>query len=287
MLENEWLDVMVRSLLGIITLFLITKLLGKRQITQLSLFEYIVGITIGNLAAHVSLDQGKWYLGLAALAVWAGVSFAIEFATLKSKVMRDIFDGKGRVLIKDGKILEDNMKKERLTADELLEQLRKKNAFRAADVEFAIMETSGEVSVLLKKEHQPITPSQLGIRVGPEQEPQSVIMDGNILHEPLATIGLSRRWLMTELQKQGVTLDNVFLAQVDTYGQLYVDLYDDNIQMPAPQTKASLFATLKKCEADIEMFALSTDNAEARQMYAHCAERLQQMISELGPILKR
>lgn len=280
------LEVTLRSLAALVVLFLMTKLLGKRQITQLSMFEYIVGITIGNLAAHISLEIGEaWYLGIASLVVWSGVTFLVEYLSLKSKRFRDVVDGKGRVIIKEGKILEDNLKKERLTIDELLKQLRNKNVFRAADVEFAVMETSGELNVLLKREHQPITPRHLGIKVGPEQAPQTVIMDGKIMNEPLAEIGLNRQWLMTELEKIGVTLENVFLGQVDSYGQLYVDLYDDKIQVPEPQTKAALFAVLKKCEADLEMFGLSTENKEAKKMYERNAQILEETIDELRPLL--
>lgn len=282
----EWIDVALRSILGVITLFVITKLLGKRQITELSLFEYIIGITVGNLAAHVSLDQGKWYLGLVALAVWGSVSFAIEFLTMKSKKLRDIVDGKGTVLIQEGKVLEDNLKKERLTIDEMMEQLRKKNVFHLSDVEFAVMETSGEVSVLLKKEHQPLTPSHLGIKLGSELPPQVVIMDGQVMDEALATLGLNRGWLMTELEKIGVTLENVFVGQVDAFGQLSVDLYDDQLQVPAPQIKASLLATLKKCEADIEMFALSTNDSKAKAMYTEASTQLEQVIRDVKPWLK-
>src|SRR5690606_38998165 len=122
---------------------------------------------------------------------------------------------KGTVLIKDGKVLEDNLKKERLTSDELMGKLRGQQVFRMSDVEFALMEPSGAINVLLKKEQMPITPSHLGIKVAPEQEPQTVIMDGNIMDEPLATMGLSRQWLNTELEKIGVTLANVYLGQVD------------------------------------------------------------------------
>lgn len=282
----EWIDVALRSILGVITLFVITKLLGKRQITELSLFEYIIGITVGNLAAHVSLDQGKWYLGLVALAVWGSVSFAIEFLTMKSKKLRDIVDGKGTVLIQEGKVLEDNLKKERLTIDEMMEQLRKKNVFHLSDVEFAVMETSGEVSILLKKEHQPLTPSHLGIKLGSELPPQVVIMDGQVMDEALATLGLNRGWLMTELEKIGVTLENVFVGQVDAFGQLSVDLYDDQLQVPAPQIKASLLATLKKCEADIEMFALSTNDSKAKAMYTEASTQLEQVIRDVKPWLK-
>lgn len=283
---QEWLEVALRTLTAVVILFVLTKLLGKRQVTQLSVFEYITGITIGSLAAYISLDlEANWYLGIVALVVWVGVSLGAEFLQIKSKRFRNWIDGKGTVLIKDGKIMEDNLKKERLSTDELLEQLRRKNAFRAADVEFAVMEPSGEINVLLKRENQPITPRHLGIKVGPEQEPQTVIMDGVIMDEPLATIGLSREWLKTELEKLGVAQENVFLGQVDTYGQLYVDLFDDLIKVPEPSQKAALLATLKKCEADLEMFALSSEDKEAKEMYGRCSEVMQEVILEVRPLL--
>ncbi|MBP1153754.1 MULTISPECIES: DUF421 domain-containing protein [unclassified Paenibacillus] len=284
----DWLEVGLRTLFAVVILFLMTRLLGKRQISQLSFFEYITGITIGSLAAYISLDmEATWYLGLVSLFVWVMVSLGIEFLQMKSKRLRDFIDSKATVLIKDGKVLEDNIKKERLSTDELLQQLRKKNVFKTADVEFAVIEPSGEINVLVKKEHQPLTPSHLGITVGPEQEPQTVIMDGKMMDEPLATMGLSREWLYTELGKVGVTIENVFLGQVDSYGQLYVDLYDDQLKVPAPQQKASLLAQLKKCEADMEMFGLSTDNEAVKQMYMQCSNQLEHIIADVKPLLIR
>lgn len=285
---QEWLQVALRTLLAVTMLFIMTKILGKRQVSQLSLFEYITGITLGGLAAYLSLElQSTWYLGLVAISVWVLVSIGIEFLQIKSKVMRDFIDSKATVMIKDGKILEDNLKKERITSDELMELLRKKNAFRVADVEFAIMEPNGSVNVLLTRENQPLTPKHLGIKVGPEQEPQAVIMDGKIMDEPLATLGLSREWLNTELEKLGVAIENVFLGQVDTYGQLYVDLFDDQIRVPLPQQKAALFATLKKCEADLMLFGLTTKNNKAKEMYEQCSKQMEEVIEQLKPVLHR
>ncbi|MEX2415108.1 MAG: DUF421 domain-containing protein [Paenibacillaceae bacterium] len=285
---QEWLQVALRTLLAVVVLFVMTKLLGKRQVSQLSLFEYITGITLGSLAAYISLDlDANWFLGIVAIGVWVGVSLSIEFLQLKSKTARDIIDSKGRVIIRDGKILEDNMKKERLSSDELLEQLRKKNAFKVADVEFAIMEPSGDINVLLKKENQPLTAKHLGIKVGPEREAQAVIMDGNPMDEPLANLGFNRKWLNVELEKLGVAIENVYLGQVDEYGQLYVDLFDDKLQVPEPQKKASLYATLKKCEADLEMYSLSTKEPVAKKMYEQCSKDLLKVIREVEPILIR
>lgn len=282
----EWIEVALRTLVAVISLFLMTKLLGKRQISQLSFFEYITGITVGNIAAFISLDiNANWYLGLVAMLVWVMVSLGIELLQLKSKRARNFIDSKAAVLIRDGKIQEDVLKKERLTSDELLEQLRKRSVFRTADVEFAIMESNGEINVLLKKEFQPITPSHLGVKVAPEKAPQAVIMDGKMMKEALAIAGLNPGWLKTELEKLGVTMENVYLGQVDSYGQLYVDLYDDLLNVPEPQEKAALLAALKKCEADIEMFSLSTNDTKAKQMYARSSEALTRIIANVKPYL--
>ena len=183
--------------------------------------------------------------------------------------------------------MEDNLKKVRYSADDLLEQLRIKNAFKAADVEFAVLEPSGNLSVLKRKEKQPLTASHLGVNVPNEQEPQTVIIDGNVVDEGLATLGLSRKWLHTALEKQGVTIENVFLAQVDQYGQLYLDLYDDMIQVPVPQERAQLMATLKKTVADLEAFALSTENEESKAAYSDCAAKMDKVVTELSPWLNR
>lgn len=284
----QWIEIALRTLISAVVLFVITKILGKRQITQLSYFEYITGITVGGIAAIMSLDlRITWYYGLVALIVWATVALGLEYISLKSKIARDIINGQGVVLIKEGKVLEDNLRKVRFTSDDLLEELRGKNAFSFSDVEFAVLEADGKLNVLLNKEIQPLTPKHLGIKVAPEQEPQTVIMDGKILDEPLATIGLNRHWLNTELKKIGVSIENVFIGQVDSYEQLTVDLFDDQIKVPKPQAKAKLLATLKKCEADIEMFALGSKDKKVKEMYEQCSKELQEIISSVRPILSR
>lgn len=233
------------------------------------------------------MDTDKlWHLGLIALIVWVACSLGIEYLQMKSKKARDFIDFKSTVLIKDGKILEDHMKKERLTTDELLEELRKKDVFNISEVEFAIMESDGAINVLLKSEYQPVTPKQLGIKVAPEKESQVVIMDGKVLDKPLDTLNLTRSWLDGALEKMGFTVENVFLGQVDSYGELTVDLYADNFKVPQPQDKPQLYALLKKCEADLEMFSLSTDNEKAKKMYEQCSEQLQASLKVLKPLIQ-
>ena len=283
----EWIAIVLRSITTIFVLLAITRLLGKRQITQLTYFEYITGITIGSIAAYVAVeDNSRWWLALVSLVTWGVIVLIFEYLTIYSKRVRDLVDGKGTVLIKEGKILEDNMKKERYTTDELLQQLRKKNVFRVSDVEFAVLETSGDLNVLLKESERPLNRNMLGIRAPNLTEPQTVIMDGKVINEALATAGYSPGWLDTELEKLGVTKENVFLAQVDALGQLHVDLYDDKLEVPEPQERQRLKAQLKKCAADLESFALSVEDPSVKAMFADSAEKINRALVELEPYLQ-
>ncbi|MBL5769174.1 hypothetical protein B5V88_15735 [Heyndrickxia sporothermodurans] len=283
----NWLEVILRSIITLIVLFFLTKMLGRKQISQLSLFEYIIGIVVGGIAAEISTGVGQNFLnGMYSLLIWALIPVLLTYLSLKSKKVRDFLDGAPVVVIKDGKIQEDSLMKEKHTVDDLASLLRKKNAFNIADVEFAVLEPSGELNVLLKKEKQPITPKDVQLQVAPEKEPKTVISEGMILDEALGFTGYNRSWLKAELEKLNVALDNVFLGQVDAYGKLTVDIYDDKIQLPKSQERTLLLATLKKCQADLELFTLATESKSASEMYQNNAQRLEMMVEKLKPYLK-
>lgn len=275
----EWLNIIVRSALLVLILFLIMKWLGKKQLSQLSFFEYIVGITIGSIAAEIStgLDRNFMY-GIYSMLVWSLIPFLAGLIAMKNKKARDFIEGQSTVVIKDGKIQEDNLTKEKYSSEELLQLLRNKNVFQVADVEFAVLEGNGDLNVLLKKEKQPITSADLELDVAPEKVPQTVILDGQIMDEALNASGLSRSWLEVELKKLNVSLDNVYIGQIDSFGQLTIDIYDDQIQIPEPQEKPMLLSTLKKCQADFEAYALQTDVEVAKQMYRTHAKSLEEII---------
>lgn len=282
----EWLDIVVRSFIFLIVLFLMTKWLGKKQLSEFSFFEYVTGITIGSIAAEVIMGlERNIFNGIFAIVIFSFAPIIFGFISIKNKKFRDLLEGTGTVFIKDGKILEDNLKKEKYSIDELLELLRKKDVFNVSDVEFAILEQTGDLSVLLKKENQPVTMKDLQLPYQTEKEPQTVIMDGEMLDEPLSTIGLNRHWLETELEKMGVAIENVFLGQVDSSGQLTVDLYDDKIMVPPPQEKPLLLATIKKCQADLELFALGTESESAKDMYTKNAKKLNAAMQKIQPLL--
>ena len=285
---SEWLSILLRSAgLFALTLFLV-RLIGKRLTSRLTFFNLVTGIAIGVIIAALSLNLVPNFAGgLAALAVWTVFPALLYLLAIKYKAVRDILQGRETVLINHGKVLEDKLLEVRLTPEDLLGQLRKKNVFNFADVEFAVLEPDGELSTLLKKEQQPATPGTLGLDVCRESAPQTVMLDGVVMDEPLTAMGLNRRWLDTELEKAGVALENVFLGQVDSLGQLYLDLFDDAVQAPEPGARERTYATLKKCQADCELYALGTRDPGAGKMYAKSARLLERAVRELEPLLKR
>lgn len=277
----EWLNIVLRSIILVFALFLLTKWLGKKQLSQLSFFEYVAGITIGSIAAEISTGlETNFFHGLYSMLVWAAIPFLAGLLGIKSKKARDFIEGQETVVIQNGKILEENLTKQKYSVEELLHLLRKKNAFQVSDVEFAVLEANGDLNVLLKKEKQPITPQDLKLDIAPEKVPETVILEGKIIDSGLASCGLTREWLDVELQKQGIALDNVFVGQVDSFGQFTADLYDDKIQLPKPQDKPLLLSSLKKCQADMESFALATENEEAKQIYIKHSQKLADIIQK-------
>ncbi|KAF6574151.1 DUF421 domain-containing protein [Paenibacillus sp. FSL M8-0228] len=283
---QDWAEVAIRTLMAVAILFLITKILGKRQVSQLSLFEYITGITIGNLAATIPMErESTWYLGLIALSVWVLTTLGIEYLQIKSKKIRDITDGRTTILIKDGKILEDNLRKERLTLDELMEQLRSKNVFKVSDVEFALMETSGEVNVLLTKDKQPVTLKDLNMFQLPEKEPTAVIMDGQLMEQQMAYMGITQQWLDAKLKEKSLTVKDVFFAQVDTQGELYIDPYSDNVQMSKAQdSNQAVLTLLQQCTTELQKLATNSSEQQRKQLYELCSHNLKEAIQEMQPV---
>ncbi|MEQ6378691.1 DUF421 domain-containing protein [Bacillaceae bacterium S4-13-56] len=283
----DWIHVILRALFFVALFFGVTKWFGKKQMSELSYFEFVVGIAIGSVGAFYVLGiENSFAHSILAVLVFGGVPFLLSILSLKSRKVRDATEGKATVFIKDGKIMEDNLKKKQFTTDALLRQLRTKNIFRTADVEFAVLEPGGSLSVMLKKKAQPITSTDLGINAPNVKEPHTVIMDGEILDDSLASAGKNRQWVEDELSKLGISIENVFLGQADSNGQLTVDIYDDKIQIPSPQQKPLLLASMKKSQADLELFALATEDQAAKEMYEKNAKVMESSIERLKHLLQ-
>lgn len=229
---NEALIVAVRGIIAFFTLLIFARILGKQQISQLTFFDYIVGITIGSMASTLTTDltSTAWshWVGL---LIWTCASFILQIITLKSKAAGEYLDGKPTIVIMNGKILEDSMKKSRYRLSELLEQLRSKDVFDLNQVAFAILEKDGQLSVLKKPEFQPATPKDLNLKPDTNIIGTELIYDGIIVEQNLKNINKNRNWLMSQLKKQGInSYSEVFVATFNAPDKLYVDLYKDYIQ---------------------------------------------------------
>lgn len=277
---QDWLEISLRTLSAVVILFAITKILGKRQLSQLSLFEYITGITIGNIAGYISLDlDNNWYLGIVSLIVWIGISVCLEFWSLHNKKLRNIVDGRGTVLIEKGNLIRANLHKERITIDEMLEQLRKRDVYRVADVEYAIMEQSGEINVMLKKVYQPLTPDMLGWQLPEEQQPRTVVMDGEVVDESLRASGKDLHWLKHELSKLHISIENVFLAQIDSKGELTVQTGELSLKKKSPsKPRAQIADLLKQYEGKLELLEQFAANDDDKFDYRNAREKLKSVM---------
>jgi uncharacterized membrane protein YcaP (DUF421 family) len=224
----EYIETVIRSILLIAGLFVITRILGKKQLSKLSFFEYIVGITVGDIAGTLSMDVDLDLTnGITSIIIWTSVPFFVSILSLKSKAFRDFVEGTPTTFIEKGNIIEAALRKEKYSADEILEQLRKKNVFRVADVEFASLDSNGDLSVLLKKAKQPLVHEDLFTEHTPILDSQAVIMDGKIDDGALRKTGFSREWLKEKLDEHGYNIDQVFLGQLDKDGHFTYDLFDE------------------------------------------------------------
>lgn len=225
----EVLDVVVRSLLSLVTLFLVTKMLGKKQVSQLSLFDYVIGISIGNFAAEMSINLETNYInGTVAVVIFGLVAYLVSILTMKSIHLRRFFMGVPTVLIEHGKLLVEGMKKVKFDMNDLLEACRINGYFDISEIEYAIMETNGTVSILPKGEYKPVTMRDMNLKASKQGLCANVIIDGKVMKNNLENIHKDIRWLEKELKVKGYKeMSNILLATVDVNEKLVI--YEKNV----------------------------------------------------------
>ncbi|NLC39152.1 MAG: DUF421 domain-containing protein, partial [Clostridia bacterium] len=225
-------EVFLQTILAFAAIFLYARILGKQQVGQLTVFEYINGITFGSIAAALAVEIGPqetWYHFLG-LTVFFLLTYFLGHVALVSRPARKLIAGEPTIVIHNGKILEDKMKKMQYNVDELTMQLREKGYFDLSQVEFAILETNGALSVLPKSQYRPLTPRDLGLKTRYEGMMSEIIVDGQVIYQNLVQNNLDEKWLMEELMKQGIQdLDQVAYAGLGSDGNLYVDKVQDQL----------------------------------------------------------
>jgi len=235
----KFLEIFFQTLLAFTAILIYTRILGKQQVGQLTFFEYINGITFGSIAAVMAtdLDSGSTLIHFTGLTPFAFFTWLASYVVMLSRPARKLLAGEPTIVIHNGKILEGNMKKMRYNLDELNMQLRQKNVFDIADVEYAILEPNGDLSILLKSQKRPLTPADLQIPTSYEGIPMELVMDGEIIFQNLQQAGLDENWLMQQLQAQGVTdITQVDYAVLRSDGSLYVNCKRDDLTCPIDVT---------------------------------------------------
>ncbi len=216
----EWLKILLAAPLSYVALFLITKLIGYRQISQLSIFDYVNGITIGSIAAEMATELEKPLQPLLAMAIYCLLVVLTSWLTTHSVRMRRWLTGRTLVLLQNGTLYRENLKKAKLDVNEFLTQCRDSGYFDLNEIQLALLETTGKISFLPKSATHPATPQDMGVSV-PQAQPQiNVILDGETLMDNLEYLGYNEDWLDHRLEEQNYTVGQIFLATCDREGSL-------------------------------------------------------------------
>ena len=224
---QEALSIIPRSLFSLLTLFLITKLIGKKQVSELSLFDYVIGISIGNFTAEMTMGLNNQYInGVVAIFTFGIISWLVSRLTMKSIILRRILIGTPTIIIQEGKIIKENMKKLNIDINDLLEQCRNNGTFDISQIEYAIMEVNGKISIMLKPEYNPVTMNDMNLKPTLQDLCANVIIDGRIMMKNLNNMNKSKQWLLKELKVKGYNLDDILLATLDINEKLTV--YENN-----------------------------------------------------------
>lgn len=196
------LKVVLTSLLSALALFVIAKVMGHKQMAQLDFFDYITGITIGSIAAELATELESPWKPLIAMVIYGGISVCLSIITNKSLRIRKFINGTPTIIMNDGKIFRKNMKKAKLDLSEFMVMCRQAGYFNLSDIQTAIFEYNGRLTILPVSDKRPATPNDMNFTPPKEEICTEVIMDGRVLEENLKRLGLNKTWLDKQLKQQ-------------------------------------------------------------------------------------
>lgn len=224
----ELIDVIIRGLASLIALFLVTKMLGKKQVSQLSLFDYVIGISIGNFAAEMTINLDAHFLnGIIAVIEFGLVAYFVSILTMKSMLARRFFMDKPTLLIQDGKLLMNGLKKVKFDINDMLEECRCSGFFDISQIAYAVMESNGKISFLPKSEYRNTILKDLNLKEQKASLCANIIIDGKIMEIALKDMNKTEDWLENQLKVQGKKLENILLATLDEEENLRI--YEKNV----------------------------------------------------------
>ncbi|WP_010529957.1 DUF421 domain-containing protein [Lentibacillus jeotgali] len=225
---NEYLLMFADTVFGFFALFVLVKVLGKTQISELTPFDFISAIILGELVGNALYEKESGIPQIAFLVIlWGGMLYITELITQKYKGSRALLEGQPAIVIHKGHILYDVLKQNALDINQLQHMLRSKDVFSLEEVEYAVLESDGTISILKKPEYQTPTNADLNVTPAPVKLARMVINDGEIIWDNLKEANLTKEWLADELHKQNVsTVEDVYYAEwQENQQKLFVMLY--------------------------------------------------------------
>lgn len=226
-MELNLSEMLLRTTLAFFVILLLARILGKKQISQLTFFHYVTGITFGSIAAEISAQTETPFLnGVVSLVWWTVLTLVVTYLSFKSKKARVLFDDRPMIVIQSGVILNDNLEKARLHMDELTMLLREQSIFSLDEVLHAILETNGELSVMKRAPMRSVTKEDVKIASpAPQYMPTELVSDGKVIMKNLAELDLTEDWLLKKLSKKNIhSIEDVYYVQILENGSLYISI---------------------------------------------------------------
>lgn len=220
---NELINVILRTLFVLVLIFILFKLMGKKQVSQMSMFDYITGITIGSVVADISLDIEKNLTsGIICLLIYCFTDILLSYLSLKSVTLRNFFEGKEVPLIINGKINKQNMAKNKITINILQTEARLMGYFNLDEINNAILEPSGMISFEPKEKAKPTTKKDMGLTTTNKGLVYNLIIDGEIIKDNLKHTKKTEKWINQQIKIQGKKLEEILLLTIDEQDKINI-----------------------------------------------------------------
>ncbi|MCZ8521071.1 MULTISPECIES: DUF421 domain-containing protein [Paenibacillus] len=216
---------LLRVTVAFAALLVWSRIIGKKLISHMTFFDFVAGVTFGAIGGNMMFNHTvSLWVGVVSISVFSLLVLLSDYISLKSATARNLLQGKPKLIIEHGEIQVQAMRRSRLTVNDLLMLLRKKDSFSIEEVETAYFETDGTISLQKKGRLRPVTPEQLGLDPAPDGTPVSCIIDGRIMEKHLSAVGKDTGWLQGMLAERKLRREDILLAQVTPEGQLRIYL---------------------------------------------------------------
>ena len=220
---NEIINVILRTFFVLVLIIFLFKIMGKKQVSQMSMFDYITGITIGSIVADISLDIEKNLLsGIICLLIYCLTDLLISYLSLKSITLRNFFNGREVILIENGLINRKNMSKNKITINDLETEARIMGYFNISDINNAILEPNGKISFELKEKLKPSTKKDMQVNTKDSPLVYNLIIDGKIIENNLTHLNKDKKWLYHELKVLGYKQKEILLLTMDKINKMNI-----------------------------------------------------------------